>query len=68
MFSTNGLLEQKKKIESQLHFYTYDDNQKNLAAYISDMDGTLRMFNEKFETKEECAAMCEWYLKTVKEL
>jgi len=63
-----GLLEQKKEIEKKLEFFTMDHDKKVLAAYISDSDGTLHMYNEKFETKEECAEMCKWYLNIVGEL
>lgn len=63
-----GLLELKKEIESKLHFYTYDGTLKHLAAYISETDGKLHVFNDKVETKEESAQICEWYLKIVNEL
>lgn len=63
-----GLLDQKRDIEMKLEFYLYDNDIKYRAAYISDLDGTLRVFDDHLETKEDCIALCEWYLKTVKEL
>ncbi len=63
-----GLLEQKKEIENKLNFYLTDDDGKRWAAYINTTDGTIRVFSEKIFTKEESIAICEWYLKTVKEL
>lgn len=63
-----GLLETKKEIEKALEFFTIDYDKKVLAAYISDSDGTLHMYNEKFQTKEECKTMCQWYLNIVDKL
>lgn len=62
-----GLLEQQKEIESKLHFYLTRDGMKRLAAYINS-DGSLRIFNEKLETKEECVSLCQWYLSVCDEL
>ena len=68
MFLTDGLLAKKKEIEMKLEFYLYDGDEKYRAAYISDLDGTLHIWDDKLDTKEDCIAVCEWYLKTVKEL
>lgn len=75
MFLTDGLIAKKKQlekdleeIENQLNFYVFDDNKKDLVAYISEHNGYFHLYNEKINNKEECIAICEWYLKTVKEL
>lgn len=70
-----GLLEQKEKLDKQLsevdrklHFYLSDGVKEHVVAFIDDIDGYFHLYNEKVNTKEDCIALCEWYLKTVKEL
>lgn len=69
-----GILEEQKTLESKLlevdtklRFFVSDGTIKAEAARISS-DGTLRVNNDKFETKEECIAMCQWYLNIASEL
>lgn len=75
MLSTNGLLEQKNKLEikleeinKKLHFYLSDGVNNHVVAFIDEYDGSLHLYKERVNTKEECISICEWYLKTVKEL
>lgn len=70
-----GLLEQKRKLEielqeldQKLHFNLSDGVKNYVVAYIDEYDGLFHLYNEKVNTKEECIAICEWYLKTAKEL
>ena len=63
-----GLLEQKKEIESKLHFYTHDGERKHLAAWVCESDGSLRVDSMYVETKEEGKALCQWYLSVCDEL
>lgn len=57
-----GLLDEKKVIENKLKFYLKDSAEKELAAYIDDMDGTLRIAQEKFNSIYKCKQLCQWYL------
>jgi hypothetical protein len=70
-----GLLNEKKilqnridEIEKQLCFFIVDGDLKNRVAHIDEYDGTLWYDSVKVNTKEESILICEWYLKTVKEL
>lgn len=70
-----GLLEEYKKLENQerelykrFRFCVTDGSSQVEAAYVSTSDGVLRILSDKIETKEECIAICEWYLNLAKEL
>jgi len=70
-----GLLDEKRKleleveiIESKLNFRIQDGDLKNIAAYVCDEDGSLHVYNEKINGKEESKALCQWYLSVCEEL
>lgn len=64
-----GLLEQKKEITSKLEFILKDKfGEKTLMAWIDEYDGLLHIRQCSLETREQCAAMCKWYLDIVSEL
>lgn len=51
-----------KELDKKLNYYIVDGDLSHRAAYISDTDGSLHVFNEKINGIEESKAICEWYL------